>query len=157
MVTYGYPDIDLDDELRLARRIGASVLEILPMWHLLPDPTLVRSRAAESGFAIHSAHGCWGGQSIRAERVDLGSVHPATHRESINDLKRCIDWLQQAGGACLVVHPGGLSIPPAQAERRDALARGLLALADPWWTGWRPSRAGFAFLAPRKKGHFKMK
>src|SRR5208282_4630936 len=38
MVTYGYPDIELDDELRLARRIGASVLEILPLWNRLLDP-----------------------------------------------------------------------------------------------------------------------
>jgi sugar phosphate isomerase/epimerase len=130
MVTYGYPDIDFEDDLRLARRIGASVLEILPMWRRLPDPGLVRAKAAEFGFTVHSAHGCWGGQSIQAERVDLGSVHSGTHRDSVDDLKRCIDWLNLAGGSFLVVHPGGLSIPEAQSERREALARGLIALAD---------------------------
>jgi sugar phosphate isomerase/epimerase len=130
MVTYGYPDIDLDDDLRLARRIGATVLEILPMWCRLPDPALVRAKAAEFGFIIHSAHGCWGGQTIRAGRVDLGSIRPETHRSSIDDLKRCVDWLNLAGGSYLVVHPGGLSIPETQAERREALARGLVELAD---------------------------
>lgn len=32
MITYGYPEIALDDELNLAIWIGASVLEILPDW-----------------------------------------------------------------------------------------------------------------------------
>lgn len=129
MVTYAYPDINLDDELTLARKIGASVLEILPMWRLLPDPAVIRAKAAEFGFKIHSAHGSWGGQSIRAERVDLGSVHSETHRASVDDLKRCIDWLSLAGGSFLVVHPGGLSLPEAQAQRREALARGLMELS----------------------------
>ena len=38
MITYGYPEIELDDELDLAIWIGASVLEILPEWSCLPDP-----------------------------------------------------------------------------------------------------------------------
>ncbi len=126
MVTYGYPDIDLDDELRLARRIGASVLEILPMWNRLLDPALIRARSAEFDLAIHSAHGCWGGQSIRAARVDLGSSDPTTHRESIDDLKRCVDWLKAAGGTCLIVHPGGLSSPAQQSRRRKRWRVGCL-------------------------------
>jgi len=130
MITYGYPDIDLDDELRLAQRIGATVLEVLPMWQQLPDPALVQARAAEFNLAIHSAHGCWGGRSIRAVRVDLGSTHPQIHRDSIDDLKRCVDWLKQAGGTYLVVHPGGLSGQSEESRRREALARGLVALAD---------------------------
>ena len=32
MVTYGYPEIEFDDELSLAIGIGASLLEILPHW-----------------------------------------------------------------------------------------------------------------------------
>ncbi len=130
MVTCGYPDIDLDDELRLARRIGASVVEILPLWNRLLDPALVQAKSAEFDLTVHSAHGCWGGQSIRAARVDLGSLHPQIHCESIDDLKRCVDWLRQAGGSYLVVHPGGLSSPAAHERRREALARGLSALAD---------------------------
>jgi sugar phosphate isomerase/epimerase len=130
MVTYGYPDIDFDDELSLAIGIGATVLEILPQWSQLPDPVLVRRRAADRGLAIHSAHGCWGGQTIRARRVDLGATDLSTHRESVADLKGCIDWLARAGGRYLVVHPGGLSLAEDRADRRAALARGLRELAE---------------------------
>jgi sugar phosphate isomerase/epimerase len=130
MVTYGYPEIELDDELRLARRIGATVLELLPMWKLLPDPAIAGAMAAEFDLAIHSAHGCWGGQSIRAARVDLGSTDSVVARDSVDDLRRCSDWLRDAGGTYLVVHPGGLSIPASLARRREALSRGLNELAD---------------------------
>jgi sugar phosphate isomerase/epimerase len=130
MITYGYPEISLDDELDLAIWIGASVLEILPEWNSLPDPALVRRRAADRGLSIHSAHGCWGGRTIRARRVDLGAIDVPTHRESIDDLKGCVDWLAAAGGRHLVVHPGGLSSPDEQDERRAALATGLVELAE---------------------------
>ena len=130
MITYGYPGIALEDELKLAVGIGASVLEILPEWSALPDPALVRRRSTDCGLAIHSAHGCWGGRTIRAGRVDLGSRDTFTQRESIDDLKACVDWLADAGGKCLVVHPGGLSSPEAQLERRSALIRSLGELAE---------------------------
>jgi sugar phosphate isomerase/epimerase len=130
MITYGYPDIELADELTLAVRIGAVMLEILPEWSRFPDPGLVRRQVADRGLSIHSAHGCWGGRTIRAKRVDLGATDPASHRESVDDLKRCVDWLAEADGACLVVHPGGLSDPADRAGRRSALARGLLELGE---------------------------
>lgn len=130
MITYGYPDIELSEELALAARLGAEVLEILPEWGRFPDPAVVRDRAAEGGLAVHSAHACWGGRTIRARRVDLGATDPATHAESVDDLRRCVDWLREAGGTCLVVHPGGLSDPDESSDRRSALARGLLALAE---------------------------
>jgi sugar phosphate isomerase/epimerase len=130
MITYGYPDIDLADELMLAAGLGVEVLEILPEWSRIPDPALVRRRAAERGLAIYSAHGCWGGRVIRAPRVDLGAIGSTAHRESVDDLRRCVDWLAEAGGTCLVVHPGGLSDPADWASRRAALARGLLELAE---------------------------
>jgi sugar phosphate isomerase/epimerase len=130
MVACGFPAVDLAAELALARRIGASLLEILPDWRTLPDPDLVRRQAAESGLAIHSAHGCWGGQAIRASRVDLGELRAPEHRAAVDDLKECVDWLAAAGGTCLVVHPGGLSDPEDAPAHRAALARGLLALAD---------------------------
>jgi sugar phosphate isomerase/epimerase len=130
MVTYGKPGVELDDELALAERIGARLLEILPSWSALPDPAALRARALARGFLIHSAHGCWGRRSIRAERVDLGSTHQDEHRESVDDLKRCIDWLAGAGGKCLVVHPGGLSAPEQSEQRREALARGLVTLGE---------------------------
>jgi sugar phosphate isomerase/epimerase len=130
MVTYGYRTIDLGDELELAAGLGASVLEILPGWSALPDPLALAVRVQDHGFTVHSAHGCWGGQSIRARRVDLGSTDPATHQESIDDLMRCVDWLAAARGTCLVVHPGGLSDEEEHARRRSALARALVQLAE---------------------------
>jgi sugar phosphate isomerase/epimerase len=130
MIAYGFPRLSLDSELDLAERLGARIVEVLPDWRALPDPHVPRRIAADRGFAIHSAHGCWGGQTIRASRVDLGSLDPAVHRESVDDLKRCLDWLEAAGGRHLVVHPGGLSAPVEEAARREALARGLRALVN---------------------------
>jgi sugar phosphate isomerase/epimerase len=130
MVTYGYPEIDFVDELSLATRIGASLLEILPHWGRLLDPVVALEQADDRGLLIHSVHGCWGGRTIRARRVDLGSLDASTHLESVDDLRACIDWLAEAGGKYLVVHPGGLSDPEERAGRHDALARGLLKLSD---------------------------
>ncbi|MGZ3319049.1 MAG: sugar phosphate isomerase/epimerase, partial [Isosphaeraceae bacterium] len=107
MITYGYTGLCLDSELDLAQRLGAEVLEILPDWRALPDAGVVRQAVADRGLSIHSAHGCWGGRAIKASRVDLGET--TVYRESADDLKRCIDWLQEAGGTFLVVHPGALS------------------------------------------------
>jgi sugar phosphate isomerase/epimerase len=129
MVIYGFPERELDADLDIALGIGASVLEILPDWSRFPDPVLVRMRTADRGLAIHSAHACWGGRTIRATRVDLGSADPSVRQESVDDLKACVDWLEAAGGTCLVVHPGGLSIASDFSRRRDALAQGLIALA----------------------------
>jgi sugar phosphate isomerase/epimerase len=130
MIPYGYRAIDLDDELKLARSLGVLLLEILPGWSGLPDPLSLADRVQKAGLKVHSAHGCWGGQSIRAARVDLGSTDSRTHQESIDDLMRCVDWLQAAGGKCLVVHPGGLSDENEQARRRSALGRGLVLLGE---------------------------
>ena len=128
MITYCYRGIDLDDELELAGKLGASVLEILPGWSSLPDPSALAVRVRDRGFRVHSAHGCWGGQTIRAQRVDLGSTDASTHQESIDDIMRCIDWLAIAGGTCLVVHPGGLSDETEQAQG----ARLWLACSNRW-------------------------
>jgi sugar phosphate isomerase/epimerase len=130
MIAYGFAPIALEAELELARWLGASVLEILPDWRALAGPEPLREQVASAGLTIHSAHGCWGGQTIRAPRVDLGAPEPAVQQASVEDLKRCVDWLAAAGGTCLVVHPGGLSEASDAPARRDALARGLLALAE---------------------------
>jgi len=130
MIVYGFPNRSLEAELSLAIGLGATLLEILPEWRSYPDPALVRDQAADFGLSIHSAHGCWGGTSIRARRVDLGTTDPSVHQESIDDLKRCIDWLEGAGGTCMVVHPGGLSLPDELRKRRAALSQGLLALGE---------------------------
>jgi sugar phosphate isomerase/epimerase len=130
MITYEYPEISLAAELDLAIRIGASVLEILPEWSRMPDPSMVRRQSADRGLTIHSAHGCWGGRTIHARRVDLGSTDPSTRRESIDDLKACIDWIADAGGRYLVIHPGGLSLAEDGPQRRRALASGLWELGE---------------------------
>lgn len=130
MVAYGFDVVDFNNELDLAHRLGADVLEIFPEWRVEPDASHLRKRVSDAGLAIHSAHGCWGGQSIRAARVDLAFLDPVRHRESVEDLQCCVDWLHEAGGTCLVVHPGGLSDPQDQRRRREALARGLIQLAE---------------------------
>src|SRR4051794_18151813 len=98
MVAHGFAEIDIQAELALAHRLGAQVLEIFPEWRGEPDPRELKLRVADSGLAIHSAHGCWAGQTIRAQRVDLGQTDRRAHRESVDDLKRCVDWLRDAGG-----------------------------------------------------------
>ncbi|WP_240907394.1 sugar phosphate isomerase/epimerase family protein [Paludisphaera rhizosphaerae] len=130
MIVYGYPKLSLDAELDLAEWIGAEVLEILPRWKELPDPRLLRQAVADRGLTIHSAHGCWGGESILAPRVDMGSTTQAVHEASVDDLRRCVDWLAEAGGTVLVVHPGGFSDRAEFDARRDALAQALSTLAD---------------------------
>ena len=130
MIVYGFARGDLAVDLDIAARIGAEVVEVLPDWKSYPDPVFIRNCVADHGLAIHSAHGCWGGRSIRASRVDLASTDPATQAASLDDLRRCVDWLEAAGGTCLVVHPGVLSLVEDSAQRGEALTGGLLALAD---------------------------
>ena len=130
MVAYGFERGSVHGDLDVADRLGATVLEILPDWRRRPDPSEMRQIAEDRGFQIHSAHGCWGGQAIEARRVDLGATDPATRTESIADIKRCLDWLGEAGGTHLVVHPGGLSDPSDRDSRWVALKESLIALCD---------------------------
>jgi sugar phosphate isomerase/epimerase len=130
MVAYGFPRGDLAVDLAIADRLGARLLEVLPDWSAYPDPAALRARLADAGFFLHSAHGAWGGQSIQASRVDLGDTSERTRQASIDDLKRCADWLSCARGTYLVVHPGGLSDPELAVARRAALAESLIALAN---------------------------
>lgn len=130
MVVYDSSRRILSIDLDLARQLGASCLEILPDWRKFPDPATLRTAVADAGVSIHSAHGCWGTQAIEAKRVDLASLDPATSRASLADLRRCVDWLAQVGGRCLVVHPGGLSGPSEAGARREALSESLARLAE---------------------------
>ena len=130
MVAYGFERGSVHVDLDVADRLGVTVLEILPDWMRYPDPLEMRRIAADRGFTIHSAHGCWGGTSIKAARVDLGSLDRATWEASLDDLKRCLDWLAEAGGTHLVVHPGGLSEPADFDARRGRLRDGLIALGE---------------------------
>ena len=136
MIVYGYPKVAVEVDLAIAARLGARVVEVLPDWRTFPDPIPIKSLTEDRGLSIQGAHGCWGGQAIRAQRVDLGSTHSITWSESVDDLKRCIDWVEQAGGSCLILHPGGLSDPSDAEARRAALMKGLSRLAD------HASRAG---------------
>lgn len=129
MIAYGFPRGRLETDLGLAAALQAEVLEILPDWRRAPDPGALKAQVADAGFTIHSAHGCWGGQTIRADRVDLGSLDSREHSASLDDLKRCADWLATAGGRYLVIHPGGLSDPEHSGARRQSLIAGLDALA----------------------------
>lgn len=85
MVTYGYPGVGLEDESKLAIQIGASLLEILPEWSQLPDPVFLRQHAADRGLGIHSAHGCWGGRTIRRGKStwDRLTRQPIANRSTI--------------------------------------------------------------------------
>ena len=130
MVAYGFPRGDLGVDLSIAERLGATCLEALPDWASLPDPAEFARRVADRGFVVHSAHGCWGGQSIAAQRVDLGEPEESRRTASVDDLRRCVDWLSAAGGRYLIVHPGGLSEPEQRDARRDALIRSLAQLSD---------------------------
>lgn len=130
MVAYGFGNKDVGHDLDLAIRMGASCVEVLPHWRGLPDPVELGRRASDVGLTIHSAHGCWGAQSIEARRVDLASTDDGTRLASLDDIRRCIDWTRQAGGRHLVIHPGGLSDPDETVRRTDALIRSLIALAD---------------------------
>ncbi len=130
MVAYGFTDGDVGRDLALVARLRVSCLELFPQWRNDPDPLPLRRQVADAGLTIHSAHGCWGGHSIAARRVDLGCPDPDVRRDSLDDLRRCVDWLAAAGGRCLVVHPGGLSRPAEAADRRVALSSALIELAD---------------------------
>lgn len=131
MVAYGFARGHLETDLGIAAWMGAEVLEILPDWRSLPDPEFLRRRVEDAGVRVHSVHGCWGGQSIKAARVDLGSIDPETSSASIDDIKRCIDWTTAAGGSFLVVHPGGLSEPEDAIRRAESLRMSLETLGAP--------------------------
>ena len=113
MITYGYPG----HRPRCRARPGRPARRRRPGDPAGMEP-VSRSRrwsvgsAADRGLSIHSAHGCWGGRTIRAARVDLGSTDPAIHRESVDDLKRCVDWLGRRGRDL----PGGPSRRPVRSR-----------------------------------------
>ncbi len=130
MIACGFPERSVAFDLDLAVRMGARCVELFPLWRSLPDPIALGRQVADRGLSVHSAHGCWGGQSIAAARVDLSSLDEVVRLAGLDDLRRCIDWITQAGGRHLVVHPGGLSDPEEMARRSEVLARSLDALAE---------------------------
>jgi sugar phosphate isomerase/epimerase len=131
MIAFGFPNVPVAGDLKLALTLGATCLEVLPDWSRLPSPELLRGLLDDHPpLSIWSAHAPWGGQSIRARKVDLASLDEETARESLDDLKTSLDWLAELGGKVLVIHPGTLSDPADQDARAQALGRNLNLLAD---------------------------
>lgn len=117
-------------DLMMAQAIGAEVVELLPRWSELPDAAELCARLEASGMKLWSLHGPWGGQSVKAERVDLSDPEPQRREDSIDDVRRAADFAVEMGARLMVVHPGGLSEPLELEIRRDALTESLARLAD---------------------------
>jgi len=115
----------LETDIKLALAIGASVVEILPRWNNLPPAKDIADKVKDAGLSIWSTHGPWGGQSIEASRVDLSESRPQFRQESIDDVRRALDWSASLGARIVVVHPGGLSDPDELPERTDMLTQSL--------------------------------
>lgn len=115
----------LETDIKLAVSIGASLVEILPRWNILPPPNEIAAKVEDAGLSIWSTHGPWGGQSIEAARVDLSDIRPKFRQDSIDDLRRALDWSASLGARIVVVHPGGLSDPEEMPERTDLLTQSL--------------------------------
>jgi sugar phosphate isomerase/epimerase len=115
----------LETDIKLAVAIGADLVEILPRWNELPRPNEISDKVKDAGLEIWSTHGPWGGQSIEADRVDLSDIRPQFRQDSIDDVRRALDWSASLGARIVVVHPGGLSDPDEIAERTDLLTQSL--------------------------------
>jgi sugar phosphate isomerase/epimerase len=130
MVVCGYEQHSLPAQLETARRLGARCVELYPRWSNPPEAAAVARQIREAGLAVWSAHGPWGNEAWVARRVDLGSLDVELRQDSIADVRRAIRWLAEAGGRCLVVHPGVLSQPTDFDARRSALLDSLAAFAE---------------------------
>ena len=126
------PTVDLAADLALAAPArGRASSRSSPTGEPCPTPRPLRAQVADAGLPIHSAHGCWGGQSIRAPRVDLGDLDPRTaprvgrRPEAVRRLAR-----RRPAGPAWSSTPAASPTAEQADARRDALARGLIALAD---------------------------
>jgi sugar phosphate isomerase/epimerase len=129
MIVCGYEQHSLSAQLDIVRRLGASHVEFYPRWQTAPDASEVSRQVRDAGFAVWSAHGPWGNETWDTGRVDLGSPESSMRRDSVRDVRRAIQWLSGAGGRCLVVHPGVLSVDADFDRRRGALRDSLAELA----------------------------
>lgn len=120
----------LSEDLAIARAIGARLVELLPRWSDLPDPKELSKCINNNSLNVWSVHGPWGGQSVRAQRVDLSDPDRLRHEESIDDVRRAADFAESLGAAMLVVHPGGLSAPDEIQIRSEVLAESLDSLCE---------------------------
>ena len=91
-----------------------------------PIPSAFAPALADSGILGSTAPTAAGEASRSAPRGSTSAI-PTTPSAmpSLDDLKRCLDWLAEAGGTHLVVHPGGLSDPSRPTPAARPCARGL--------------------------------
>jgi sugar phosphate isomerase/epimerase len=129
MIVCGYEQHALPAQLEIVHRLGASHVEFYPRWQTAPDAGEVGRQVRDAGWAVWSAHGPWGNETWGHGRVDLGSPDSLLRRDSIGDVRRAIEWLAEAGGRCLVVHPGVLSDATDFDRRRAVLRENLADLA----------------------------
>lgn len=123
----------IDTDLKLAKGLGASCVEVLPRWNALPPAEDLNGKIERTGLEIWSVHGPWGRQSICAEKVDLADTNPRLRQDSFDDLLRAADWAAALGAKVIVVHPGGLSDAENFSERCENLHDSLARLAAAAW------------------------
>jgi sugar phosphate isomerase/epimerase len=128
MVVCGFENGPLGPQVALARRLGATHVELYPRWAAPPDPTPLGQELRDAGLTVWSAHGPWDSEAWHASRIDLGSLDPRLRSAAVQDIVAAVDWLATAGGRCLVVHPGVLSEAADEFARRDALLASLREL-----------------------------
>jgi sugar phosphate isomerase/epimerase len=129
MIVCGYEQHSMARQLDVVVRLRASHVELYPCWKTAPDPLGIGRQVRDAGLHVWSAHGPWGNETWSGGRVDLASTEADTLRRSVADVERAIEWLAQAGGKCLVVHPGVLSDAGEFERRRAALVQSLQELA----------------------------
>jgi sugar phosphate isomerase/epimerase len=131
MIVCGYEQHSLDDQLQVAIRLGASCVELYPRWRTAPDGGAVGRQIRDAGLEVWSAHGPWGNETWSEGRVDLAATIESQRQRAVADVQRAIDWLADAGGRCLVLHPGVLSDASEFQIRSDALSHSLSDLVAP--------------------------
>lgn len=129
MIVCGYEQPSVAEQLEVARRLGASHVELYARWATAPEPAAIARQVRDAGLEVWSAHGPWGAETWSGGRVDLASPDDDERRDAVSDVCQAIEWLAAAGGRCLVVHPGVLSDPADFDRRRAALVQSLTELA----------------------------
>ena len=116
MVAYGYPDIDLGGRARPGRRLGAGCSRFCPDWGLFPDPGPVAGRSPTGPRDPQRPRLLGRPDDPRGPRRpgQHRSGHPPRVGRGPETVRRLA---AEAGGTCLVVHPGGLSDPADRAAR----------------------------------------
>jgi xylose isomerase len=132
---YGRGETTVEGMLAAARKVkGLDGLELVGNWHINDtNVAQVKRQLADAGFAIPMivpdlwTQAKWG-------RGSLAAADPATRREAVAEVKRCMDWAEAAGCPFVDVWPGQDGFDyPLQADYQDA---------------WKRLREGIAACAP---------